>query len=196
MLTFVLSQIKIVVRTRFKKLSFILLVLSHFGLLSVMLYENRSNIFNLIFIGIAFVLLELTYRKVVERSKDNEIASLVNILLVFIGAVSTYTLHTYLGWSNVLAAATIGLLVSFIPSINAESEFLKSIPSAVFCGTFVGMTNFPSTPNYLFISVASIFTGLLLIGTKDVFYGYGGKLGSLAFGGVSLAFFIFFILLG
>ena len=160
-----------------------------------MFYENMSNIYNLFFIAIAFVLLELTYRKVVVRAADNNVASLLNIVFVYLGAISTYILHTSFGWSNVLAAATIGLLVSFVPSFNKESELLKSIPSAVYCGTFVGMTSFPATPNYLFITVASVFTGLLLIGTKNVFYGYGGKLGSLAFGGVALAFFIFFILL-
>lgn len=170
-------------------------MLSHFGLLAAMFYENITNPFYLILITIAFTFLGITYLKTSIKSSDKDLASWINIFFVFLGAISTYVLHTSFAWSPVLAAATIGLIVSFVPSFNKDSDLLKSAPSAVYCGTFVGMTNLTSSPDYFFIVIASIFTGLLLMGSKNAFYGYGGKLGSLAFGGVAITFFIFFTFL-
>lgn len=170
-------------------------MLSHFGLLAAMLYENITNTYSIILIVLAFISLVITYLKTSIASNNITLASWYNILFVFLGAIFTYILHSTFSWSPVLAAAIIGLLVSFVPSLNKENELLKSIPSAVYCGTFVGMTNLTSSPDYLFIAIASVFTGLLLMGTKNTFYGYGGKLGSLAFGGVAITFLIFFTLL-
>ena len=168
-------------------------MLSHFGFLAAMFYEQHNEVVSLILILLVSLLLFITYSNKKIASRDKDLASFWSI--VFIGAISTYILHTSFGWNTVLAAGTIGLIVSYLPSLNNKSEFLKNIPSAVYCGTFVGMSSLSSSPDYLFITVASIFTGFLLIGTKNAFYGYGGKLGSLAFGGVAITFFIFFILI-
>lgn len=74
-----------------------------------------------------------------------------------------------------------------------KTPFVESIPASTYCGTFVGMTNQNIATDYMFITLASAITGLLLIGTKDMFQGVGGKLGSLAFVGVVLSFFITFL---
>ncbi|WP_155807126.1 hypothetical protein [Gillisia marina] len=43
---------------------------------------------------------------------------------------------------------------------------------------------------YLFIFLAGIATGIIYILSKNIFIGVGGKLGTMAFGGVVIAFFL------
>lgn len=113
---------------------------------------------------------------------------------MFFGAITTYVLSDFFGLSNVLAAGLVGLTVSYIPKLFKNNSFVQAMPTAVYCGAFVGMTHKSIAPDYIFITFASTVTGLLLIGTKNTFHGIGGKLGTLAFGGVVLAFFVTFLI--
>ncbi|MGY0392778.1 hypothetical protein ACW5R3_09515 [Bizionia sp. KMM 8389] len=177
-----------------KQLSFLLIILCHLGFLGAILYEKQNNIFVTCFIILSILLLLITYKKTSLSSENHTFEHVLTIAFVFFGAILTYLLSASLGLSNVLAAGLVGFLSSFIPNFFKNNAFIKGMPTAVYCGAFVGMTNINIAPDYIFISIASMFTGLLLVGTKDAFQGVGGKLGTLAFGGVVLTFFITFII--
>ncbi len=170
-------------------------MLGHFGFLVAILVENVQNGYNLFFLIMGFLLLRITYKKVNISAEDHSFEDFVNIGFVFVGAITTYVLHWIIGWNVVFSASIVGLIFSFIPNLMASHQELQNLPAAVYCGTFVGMTKVGDSPNFLFISIASILTGLILLGTKNAFHGYGGKLGSLAFVGVGLAFYFYNIVL-
>ncbi|MDN3619641.1 MULTISPECIES: hypothetical protein [Polaribacter] len=177
-----------------KQLSFSLILLSHLGFLAAILYEKQQNIYVSIFVVLVIVLLLIRYKKTSLKSKNHDLEHVLTVAFVFFGAIITYVLSVSFKLSSVLAASLVGLVVSFVPSLFKKNNFIKGMPTAVYCGAFVGMTNVNIAPDYIFIALASVITGFLLVGTKDAFHGFGGKLGTLAFGGVTLAFFITFII--
>lgn len=182
------------IKKHVKALSFILILLSHLGFLFAILYEKQNNIYVSVFVLLVIVLLLITYKKTSLKAKNHDLEHVLTVAFVFFGAIITYVLSVSFGLSSVLSASLVGLVVSFIPSLFKNNNFIKGIPTAVYCGSFVGMTDVSIAPDYIFIALASVITGFLLVGTKDTFHGFGGKLGTLAFGGVTLAFFITFII--
>lgn len=182
------------IKKHVKKLSFILIIVCHLGFLAAILFEKQNNIFISAFVFLALILLLITYKKTPLSAGNHSLEHVLTIAFVFFGAIVTYILSISFGLSSVLAAGLVGLGVSFIPDIFKKNTFIKGMPTAVYCGAFVGMTNVSVAPDYIFITLASTITGLLLVGTKDAFHGVGGKLGTLAFGGVALAFFITFFI--
>jgi len=96
----------------------------------------------------------------------------------------------------VLAGALVGTISSFIPNLlkNKKSIFIPEIPKAIYCGTFVGMTTSTIANGYQFIILSSIIAGVLYWLSKNTFVGFGGKLGTVAFGGVTFAFLLIFII--
>jgi len=177
-----------------KQLSFVLIILSHLGFLAAILFEKQNNIFISIFVVLVIILLIITYKKTSLKSENHDLEHVLTVAFVFFGAIITYVLSTSFGLSSVLAASSVGLIVSFIPNFFKDNNFIKGMPTAVYCGSFVGMTNVSIAPDYIFIALASVITGFMLVGTKDTFHGFGGKLGTLAFGGVAIAFFITYII--
>lgn len=169
-------------------------MLSHFGYLAAILVSTAKDAVAVMVLRLAFVFLGITYRYKSIIAKNENLHDFATLVFVLVGAIATYWLHAHLGWSTVLASATVGLIISFLPNFNKNSELLAAAPTAVYCGSFVGMSHNTDTPNYIFICVANMFTGLLLIGLKDSFLGFGGKLGSVAFAGVVLAFFLTFLI--
>lgn len=86
------------------------------------------------------------------------------------GALVTYFVSVYLGVGGVLASGSVGLLGAL---------FFKPYAVGIFCGSFLGMTS-PELLNLPIYFAASMFVGLLFVVVKDVFNGYGGKLGTTA----------------
>lgn len=116
------------------------------------------------------------------------------VVFVTAGAVATYILHHYLKTGPVLAAGIVGTLASFIPAIDKKSEVCSLAPTAIYCGCFVGMSNRNVAPDFLFIVFAGVAAGIFMVISKGVFRDMGGKLGTIAFGGVAFASFIIFML--
>ncbi|MGJ8743088.1 hypothetical protein [Polaribacter sp.] len=177
-----------------KDISFILILLSHLGFLAAILYEKQQNIYISVFVILVIVLLIFRYKKTSLKAKNHDLENVLTVGFVFFGAIITYVLSAILGIGSVLSASIVGLVASFVPAFFKKNNFIKGMPTAVYCGSFVGMTNVNIAPDYIFIALASVISGFLLVGTKDTFHGIGGKLGTLAFGGVALAFFITFLL--
>jgi hypothetical protein len=93
------------------------------------------------------------------------------------GALATFVLQRY-GVSAVIASSLVGLVGAFIGFLVSDTY----LPAAIFAGSFVGMTalTLGSIP---VIVTAGLGAGLLfaLIISKNIFPGYGGRLGSVAF---------------
>ncbi|MBQ0768506.1 MAG: hypothetical protein KBT58_04395 [Bizionia sp.] len=178
------------IKKRVKQVTFILILLIHSAFIGLIFFENQNNVALIISLLIILVLLGVTYVKNPVRPQHNEFDELNTIVYVFLGAISTYFLHSSLGLSTVLSASIVGLTVSFVPSVFKQYAAVKSLPVAMYCGTFVGMTSTAVASGYLFIILASCITGVLLVSANGVFHNIGGKLGTLAFGGVVLAFLI------
>jgi hypothetical protein len=181
------------IKKHVKELSFILILLSHLGFLAAILYEKQNNIYVSVFVILVIVLLLIRYKKTSLKAENHDLEHVLTVAFVFLGAIITYVLSVSFGVSSVLSASLVGLVASFVPTFFKKNNFIKGMPTAVYCGTFVGMTHVSIAPDYIFIALASVITGFLLVGTKDAFHGFGGKLGTLAFGGVTIAFFITYI---
>lgn len=177
-----------------KRFSFILILLCHLVFLGTILFEKQDNFLVLIFVLIVLVLLSITYKKTTLSTSNHAFEHVLTVAFVFFGAIITYIFREQLNINSILASSLVGMMASYVPSFFKKTPLVMSIPASVYCGTFVGMTSSDIATDYIFITVASAITGFLLVSTKEMFQGVGGKLGSLAFVGVMLTFFITFLL--
>lgn len=106
------------------------------------------------------------------------------VMWVPIGAVLCYVLNIYGELGSVLAAGITGTIASFLPKINKNSSYLKRLPTAMYCGAFVGMSSLEITPSIGFVIAAGLLAGVFYMLSKNMFLGVGGKLGTIAFVGV------------
>lgn len=178
----------------FRRLSFFILILMQFAFLSAIFFDKMNAPLILLFLGIISVLISLAYFKAPREEERYLTRDLYLIILAISGAVSTFFINTGLKFGPVIAAGFIGTLASFIPSINRKSNLLKEAPQAVYCGAFVGMTSASVAPNLKFILLAGIIAGSILILSKNIFNGLGGKLGTIAFGSITTTSVILYIL--
>lgn len=133
------------------------------GLLVLMLFSMLS-------IGIVFNRVDRNHASYSILSN----AALIDFISVFSGAILTFILAAYLDVNVVLASGLIGTLAAL---------FLKPYAVAVFCGSFLGMSS-PELFDFIPFILASAFASLIYITAKDVFNGFGGKLGTIALSGV------------
>lgn len=101
-------------------------------------------------------------------------------LAVVIGGLTTFYLSIDIGLGAVIAAAVIGILAAMIAP-------KYSVPA--YCGAFVGMSSNALFFSYAEVAMASTIAGIVYVITRDVFGGFGGKLGTIAFIGASTAGF-------
>ena len=181
-------------KKKFKKIPALIFVLLHFTFLIAAMFENRFRPIPFFILSIITLLLgnfyfrKLNFRIAVFRKLD-----LLLVPITALGAVATYAIDIQTGFGAVLAAGIIGLISSFLPFINRKSEILRELPVAIYCGAFVGMTSPLVANGYSFILASGLLAGIILISTKTTLHGYGGKLGTIAFGGVSMVSFILFL---
>ena len=112
----------------------------------------------------------------------------MNIFLLIsatLGALVTYVLQKNFGISAVISASIVGLVGGIIGLIIPNKMFAP----VVFCGAFVGMSS-PSLFSLSFVVTAGILSGILFQATTNVFVGFGGKLGGIAFLAVAAVFYI------
>lgn len=182
------------VRKLYKKLPVFIFLILHFLFLIAAIFENQDNFYPALFLLGLAILLVFFYSK--KLKKDVSRLKKIDILLVIftiLGALSTYWLNSEYNLGAVLASGIVGLLSSFIPFINRRSDLLREVPVPMYCGSFVGMTAPFIANGYTFIFFSGLICGIILIISKGIFQGYGGKLGTVAFGGVSVASLILFL---
>lgn len=158
-------------------------VLSFFALflLSFTAYHifKYSTIFFIIFL-VLLIFLALSLVKIfINDQVLYKLSNLINkdnlndFVAVFLGAIITYLMVFNFKISCVLASSLVGFIGAII---------FKRYQAAIFCGSFVGMTS-PEVLSILPFVIASSLASLIFVLSKDVFNGYGGKLGTIAFSG-------------
>lgn len=140
------------------------------------------------------VLVLVTFIKGQLHHEEHAYEHILVVLWIPVGALTSFYLNNYIHLGPVLSAAITGTTGSFIPVLKKSSAYLRQLPAAIYCGAFIGMSSSGVAPNFLFIITASFFTAGLLLLSKNLFAGVGGKLGTLAFAGVVITSFIFFII--
>lgn len=158
--------------------------------LSSIFRENSRNYILPIFISSVAILLCYTYLKRQLHEEKEGYESIKVAIWVPIGALSTYYLNQMLHLGPVLAAAIVGTVASFIPVIRRKPIHLQQLPTAIYCGAFVGMCSPKVASGPGFVLVAGVFTAVFLIVSKNVMTGVGGKLGTLAFIGVLITYLL------
>jgi len=137
---------------------------------------------------LSMLLLAMTlffgYRYVGLHHEKYEYENVWVIVWVPVGAVICYLLNVFGGLGSVLSAGVTGTVASFMPEFNKGSRYLEKLPPAIYCGVFVGMSSSEIVPSIGFVAAAGILAGVFLMLSKNLFLGVGGKLGTVAFGGV------------
>tara|TARA_R100001369_G_scaffold92896_1_gene141114 strand:- start:139902 stop:140459 length:558 start_codon:yes stop_codon:yes gene_type:complete len=180
----------------FRRTSMVILVLLQLAFIIAIFYDVLNEFSVLVFIGAIGFLALFSLVKMTHDSHEKPAKNYILILLVTLGALFTYLINIKLNTGPVIAAALIGTLSSAIPYFltDKKSILIKEIPPAVYCGTFVGMTSGNVGATYWFITLAGIISGLLYILATNTFVGVGGKLGTVAFGGVAFIFVLSLII--
>ena len=161
-----------------------MIVKEHYG-------TNTTIIITAIFI---ILTLLLGYRYLDLHHEDYAYERVAVVIWVPIGAVLCYLLNVNAGLGPILSMGIVGTLASFAPSLNKNSNYLKQIPASIYCGAFVGMSSVDTTPNIGFVLAAGTVAGLFFMISKNLFLGVGGKLGTMAFAGVTMATLIYWII--
>lgn len=156
--------------------------------------ENLQSWWTIVSMFILCFLIFITYRRGSLHHEDHEYEHILVVLWIPIGALASFYLNHLLGLGAVISAATVGSVASFIPNLNKQSHYMRQLPAAIYCGAFIGMSSIGVAPNIVFILTASFFTAILLILSKNLFAGVGGKLGTLAFAGVVITSFLYFLI--
>ncbi|WP_134091559.1 hypothetical protein [Olivibacter sp. XZL3] len=177
------------------RISFILFLLTLQSLfLIAILLEHNQTVFIPVFIILISLALILSYFKAPLHHDEHAYEHVFVVLWIPVGALCAYYLNNILHLGPVLAASIVGTSASFLPILNKRSHYLKQLPPAFYCGAFIGMSSTSVASGMLFILAASVFTAMLMILSKSLFSGLGGKLGVLAFAGVTITSLLFFLL--
>jgi hypothetical protein len=150
--------------------------ISLFGL-SVITSFHQGSFF--LFIAILWVFFLISLKIVIQFKKIRctVFDIFVNrdfkiILFVLIGAVLSYVLNVYLGLGAIVAASLVGLIVAILIPGQAVS---------IYCGSFVGMVSPLVLHDFYHVIIAALIAGIVLMLSENVYKGYGGKLGAIAF---------------
>ncbi|MDN3593517.1 hypothetical protein [Zunongwangia endophytica] len=177
-----------------KAIAFFLFIGCHLAFLTSVLFEKVNNLW--LILGVLCSSLFITYAYYHKSIQEEEhfLEDLQDIVYVSLGGLITYFISTDLEFGAVIAAGFTGTVASYLPSISKSSEWLKRTPVPLYCGAFVGMTAPSVSSGYSFIIFSCFLTGVLFISAKNVFNGFGGKLGTIAFGGVALSSLLIYLL--
>jgi len=108
---------------------------------------------------------------------------LLKFITFFFGFVACFAMHTTFALPLVVSAALVGLVGSFIPF----PEQYKNHPyAAIYAGSFAGMCSTQLITSYWEIAIISLIGASLYVLTMNMFTGFGGKLGGVAFASVAI----------
>lgn len=91
------------------------------------------------------------------------------------GAVITFLLQKY-GFSSIVAGCLVGLVGALVGHLLVVPQ----LPFAILMGTFVGMTHM-TISSFPFVLIAGAASGFLYSVSNNIFVGFGGRLGVIAF---------------
>ena len=175
--------------------TFFVIIAIHLVFLTSILLEKVDEIWMMLGVLLVTSMITYSYYHISAAQEDHFLADLQDIFYIAIGGVFTYFLNVDLQLGAVIAAGIVGTLAALLPYLQPNSKTVKRIPATVYCGAFIGMSQQSVASNYSFVLFACLITGLLFIGAKNLFNGFGGKLGTLAFGGVAITSLLIYIFL-
>ena len=178
----------------FRIVAFFLFTGCHLAFLLSILFEKVNNFWLILGILVSTGLITYAYYHKNIQEEAHFLDDLQDIVYVSLGALLTYYISIDLKLGAVIAAGFTGTLASYLPNIFRKSTWIKRVPVAAYCGAFVGMTAPAVSSGYTFIIFSAFLTGALFVSAKNVFNGFGGKLGTIAFGGVALSSLIVYLL--
>ncbi|WP_341206776.1 hypothetical protein [uncultured Psychrosphaera sp.] len=108
---------------------------------------------------------------------------LLKFITFFLGFIACFAMHTTLALPLVISAALTGLIGKVIPF---PQEFNNHPYAAIYAGSFAGMCSASLITSYWEIAIISCIGASLYVLTMDMFDGFGGKLGGVAFASVTL----------
>lgn len=156
--------------------------------------ENLQSWWTIASMFILCLLILVAYLRGQLHHEDHQYEHILVVLWIPFGALTSFYLNHFLHLGPVISAAAVGSIASFIPSLNRRSEYLKQLPAAIYCGAFIGMSSTGVAPSISFVLTSSFFTAILLLLSKNLFAGVGGKLGTMAFAGVVITSFLYFLI--
>ncbi|MFN0289760.1 hypothetical protein [Pedobacter helvus] len=162
-------------------------------LCAIFIEKLQSKYVPLVIIFLCLLLLT-SYVKAPIHHRTNLYEHISIVIWIPAGALICYFLNHSYHLGPVISAGVVGTATSFIPVINKKSTYLKQLPATFYCGAFIGMTSLTIASTVYFILAASFFAGVLLLVSKSLFNGLGGKLGTVAFTAVTITSFIFFLI--
>jgi len=172
-------------------------VLNFYFLLGVFLRSGTEPI-NIFLLSLLCIGMVLSLRFQLSLMYDNQVFffEIVRaVLFVSIGAVLTFYLMIFLHLSAVISSSLIGVGASFLPLLNRKWGYATQLPPLMYCGTFVGMTSPAIASGLTFIICAGSIAGVLFVVSRNMFNGFGGKLGAVALWAVIITSFLFLFFL-
>lgn len=83
----------------------------------------------------------MAYKRFFSHHRESTTCNYKEVLAVLLGAVATFYLAQAPHMNAVLASCTVGLAFSFAPNLFPEIDDIHDFASAVYCGSFVGMSS-------------------------------------------------------
>lgn len=157
-------------------------------------FQNKSNFLTLILVFIIGITVSAAYYFSDKKVSYLDVSDFLLSLLLIIGAVVCYILNVKLDLGSVVSTGFVGLMASFVPKILSKNSNYNQSPTYIYCGAFIGMCSYEIAGSISFIIISASLSAIIYCMSKNVLVGYGGKLGTIAFGGVYLASLIFNIL--
>ena len=173
----------------------LMLLLYLIFMITILIDYNHSVLLMLFATIITFCVLIACYKLPIhyDHYATDKRESIFLSLWIPAAALLTFFLNNSTELGIVLIASMIGTVAAFLPLFLRKYSFVRQMPEAIYCGAFVGMTSYETAQSYLFILIAGLFTAVLYFMLRVFFRGVGGKLGSIAFGGVFFASLLYFI---
>lgn len=178
----------------FRIIAFFLFIGCHLAFLLSILFEKVNNFWLILGILVSTALITYAYYHKNIEEEEHFLDDLQDVVYVSLGALLTYFISVDLEFGSVIAAGFTGTLVSYLPYMFPKKTWIKRVPVAAYCGAFVGMTAPAVSLGHTFIIFSAFLTGALFVAAKNVFNGFGGKLGTIAFGGVALSSLIVYLI--
>jgi len=108
------------------------------------------------------------------------------VMVIVLSTVATFVAIDGAGVHPVLASAFIGLIGSCLPAIGAMNR--TTLHANIYIGSFAGMCSGSMVAGLHDTVNIGLATGVMALIFRNVFTGFGGKMGSIAFAGNALLF--------
>ncbi|MBN2540606.1 MAG: hypothetical protein JXB08_03670 [Bacilli bacterium] len=177
------NKILRLIRTNQQWLGFVVVALALIYAFFHIFYEPRHIVVDILYGSFFLLLLWGLYHAFHMEKQQAKFISFNNLDGIFaaLAVMVTYSIVHFLDVSNVLASSFIGL-VGFL--------FLRKYQVAIYCGSFAGMVSV-ALFGFEEVVVLALICAFIFILTKPLFFGYGGKLGTIAFMSSLITFSIF-----